>query len=81
VARELNNVAVADTTLGKDADAEPLFRQALKIEEKTRGMQDPHVGEIAKNLAAVLRRMGRGAEAQVYEDLAAKAGAGSARQP
>jgi len=81
VARELNNVAVADTALGKDADAEPLFRQALKIEEKTRGMQDPHVGEIAKNLAAVLRRMGRGAEAQVYEDLAAKAGAGSARQP
>jgi tetratricopeptide (TPR) repeat protein len=66
VARELYNLAVVYKAEDKNKEAEELLRRALGIEEKARPT-DLHVAIISENLAAVLRKLGRGAEAKKYE--------------
>ena len=46
------------------AEAEPLFREAIEIGEKTLGRQHPDVATRLNNLASLLRATGRHAEAE-----------------
>jgi tetratricopeptide (TPR) repeat protein len=72
VAIGLNNLALLYKSLGKYAEAEPLYKRALAIDEKALGPDHPTVATIAGNLARTLRKLGRDSEAKVYEDQAAK---------
>ena len=49
------------------ADAEPLYKRALAIKEKTLGPEHPHVAKALANYAALLRRTGRSTEAAKME--------------
>jgi len=72
VARRLNCLASAYAGEGKKAEAEPLYRRALEIDEKALGPDHPKVAVIAENPARTLRKLGRDQEAKVYEEQAAK---------
>lgn len=72
MARNLNNLALLYYHEGKYAKAEPLFKQALAIDEKALGPEHPDVAMMAENLAGVLRKLGRESEAKVYEEQAAR---------
>ncbi len=51
----------------KYAEAEPLFRRALLIAEKTLGPEHPNVAQVLENYADLLRKMGRAEEATEME--------------
>ena len=58
-ASNLNNLAVLYRILGRHAEAEPLFRRALAIAEKTFGPEHPNFVRILENYADLLRETGR----------------------
>ncbi len=63
----LNNLAELYRAQGRYAEAEPLFKRALAIVEKSLGPEHPHVAKALQNYAALLRETGRGAEATRME--------------
>ena len=50
--------------MGRYAEAEPLFRRSLEIQEKQLGRDHPDVATSLNNLADLYRAMGRYAEAE-----------------
>jgi tetratricopeptide (TPR) repeat protein len=67
VGTSLNNLALLYTTQGEYAEAEPLHRRALAIQEKTLGPEHAKVADVLEGLAALLRRTDRTAEAEQLE--------------
>lgn len=61
--RSLDNLAMLYQTQGKYAEAEPLYERSLAMDEKTLGPEHPDLAESLKNYAALLQKMGRGADA------------------
>ncbi len=59
----LSNLAGLYQTQGRYAEAEPLYKRALAIEEKALGPEHPNVATSLENYAALLRETGRAAEA------------------
>ena len=59
MATALNNLAENYRALGRFAEAEPLFRQALAIDAKTIGTDHPNYAIDLNNLALVLEATGR----------------------
>ncbi|MEK7727705.1 MAG: tetratricopeptide repeat protein [candidate division KSB1 bacterium] len=57
VATSLNNLALLLQSQGKYAEAEPLFRRALEIFEKSLGTDHPNTQTIRKNYALLLAEM------------------------
>ena len=58
LATSLNNLAALYDTVGRYTDAEPLYRQALDLMEKTLGPRDPNVATALNNLAELYRAQG-----------------------
>jgi hypothetical protein len=56
--------------MGRYTDAEPLYRRARGIWEQSFGSNHPKVGTVLENLAALLRKTGRSAEALPLEERA-----------
>ena len=52
---------------GKYAEAEPLYKRALAIWEKALGPKHPSVVQSLENYADLLRKTGRGVEAERLE--------------
>ena len=67
VAPILDNLAALYTAQAKYAEAEPLFRRALAIREKTLGPERPEVAKTLDNYAELLRKTNREAEAAKLE--------------
>jgi tetratricopeptide (TPR) repeat protein len=63
-ATALNNQAGALRSLGRYADAEPLYKRALAIDEKALGKDHPDVATALNNLAALYDAQGKYAEAE-----------------
>jgi CHAT domain-containing protein len=63
-AAALNNLAQLYGDLGRDAEAEPLYKRALAILEKTVGRDSPDIAAEMNNLAALYQRQLRYAEAE-----------------
>ena len=63
-AATLNNLAELYSDLGRDADAEPLYKRALVIMEKAVGADSSDITPEMGNLAAIYERQGRYAEAE-----------------
>jgi len=63
-ARAMNNLAESHRALGRYAEAEPLYRQAIEIGKATIGARHPAYATRLNNLAGLLRDMGRLAEAE-----------------
>jgi tetratricopeptide (TPR) repeat protein len=64
VAASLNNLALLYYCEAKYDAAEPLYRRALEIREKNLGADDPAVQQTMQFYAALLRQVGRKAEAR-----------------
>ncbi len=64
LATALNTLAVLYQKLGRNQDAEPLYKRALAIREKALGAEHPQVMTTVSNLGALYRGMGRLAEAE-----------------
>jgi CHAT domain-containing protein/Tfp pilus assembly protein PilF len=60
----LNNLADLYGNVGRDSDAEPLFKRALAIMEKSVGLDSVAIAPELNNLAALYQRQGRYAEAE-----------------
>jgi tetratricopeptide (TPR) repeat protein len=60
----LNNLADLYGSVGRDADAEPLFKRALAVMEKAVGLDSVAIAPELNNLAALYQRQGRYAEAE-----------------
>ncbi len=67
LALSLNNLAVLYKTQGKYAQAEPLYKRAIAIDEKALRLDHPKVARTLENYAALLRKMKRDAEAKKLE--------------
>ena len=67
LATSLNNLALLYKTQAKYAEAEPLYKRALAIDEKALGPEHPHVATSLENYAALLRKTGRSDEARKME--------------
>jgi hypothetical protein len=52
---------------GRPAEAEPLYRRSIAIQEKVLGSQHPDLARSLDNYAALLRKQGRDAEARGFE--------------
>ncbi len=63
----LNNLALLYKAQGRYAEAEPLYKRSLAIDEKALGPEHPAVATSLENYAALLRKTGRGAEAENKE--------------
>ncbi len=63
VATTLNALGRLKTAQGKFADAEPLFRKALSIREKTGGPNNPDLAETLNDLSELLLAKGKFTEA------------------
>ena len=61
---DYNNLAVLLKDQGKYAEAEPLFRRAIEIDEKALGKDHPDVANDYNNLAGLLQDQGKYAEAE-----------------
>jgi hypothetical protein len=64
MARDLNNLAGLLTTTNRLAEAEPLMRRALAIDEASYGKDHPNVAIRLNNLAQLLKATNRLAEAE-----------------
>jgi tetratricopeptide (TPR) repeat protein len=62
-----DNLASLLVAQGKYGEAEPLYKRALAIVEKTLGAEHPNVAIILSNYAELLRIMNRQAEAVKLE--------------
>jgi len=60
----LNNLAELYREQGKYSEAEPLYRRALAILEKTLGPEHPKVATVLENLAILLRKSDQEKEAE-----------------
>ncbi|TLY36413.1 MAG: tetratricopeptide repeat protein [Nitrospirae bacterium] len=70
MATDLNNLASLYDTMGRYAEAEPLYRRALAIDEKVLGVEHHNVLTDLQNYAALLRKMKRDDEAAKLEERA-----------
>ncbi len=65
--------------MGRDADAERMFKRSLTIREKALGPDHPRVAKVLESYAGLLRRAGRGSEADALvrraHEIKAKSGA------
>jgi CHAT domain-containing protein/Tfp pilus assembly protein PilF len=64
LAGALNNLAQLYGEVGRDADAEPMFKRALAIMEKVVGLESVDIAIELNNLAALYQRQQRYAEAE-----------------
>ena len=64
MATSLNNLAVLYRAQGRYAEAEPLYKRSLAIDEKALGPEHPDVGTALNNLAGLYQAQGRYAEAE-----------------
>ena len=64
MADALHSLAGLYRKQGNLANAEPLYRRALSIAEKTQGPEHPSVGTALNDLAEIYRGLGRAAEAE-----------------
>jgi CHAT domain-containing protein/Tfp pilus assembly protein PilF len=64
LAGAMNNLAQLYGDVGRDAEAEPLFKRALAIMEKTVGLDSIDIAPELNNLAALYQRQQRYAEAE-----------------
>ena len=64
LAGALNNLALLYGSQGQDGEAEPLYKRALSILEKTDGLDRVGIAPELNNLAALYERQGRYAEAE-----------------
>jgi tetratricopeptide (TPR) repeat protein len=60
----LNNLSTLYDTQGRYADAEPLFKRSLAIQEKSLGPDHPFVATSLKNLAFLYQNQGRYSDAE-----------------
>ena len=60
----LNNLALVYEDQGRYAEAEPLLKRSLAVEEKSLGPDNPDLGPALNNLALVYEDQGRYAEAE-----------------
>jgi tetratricopeptide (TPR) repeat protein len=63
-ATDLNNLAELYRTEGRYSEAEPLYKRALTIGEKTLGPDDPDVATWLNNLALLYDHQGKYSEAE-----------------
>jgi tetratricopeptide (TPR) repeat protein len=63
----LNNLALVYKAQGKYAEAEPLYKQALVIVERTLGKDHPHVATTCENMAKLYRQIGKEGKAKKFE--------------
>lgn len=63
---DLNNQALKLRQQGRAAEAEPLMREALQIDERLRGPDDPKVAHRLNNLSSLLAISGKLAEAREH---------------
>ncbi len=80
MARSLNNLASLYQAQGKYAEAEPLYKLSLAINEKALGPEHPQVARGLENYAALLRKSNREAEATKIEARAKASRAKHARE-
>ena len=62
--RSLNNLAALYDKQGRYADAEPLYKRSLAIQEKALGPDHPDVATSLNNLAVLYQEQGRYADAE-----------------
>ncbi len=67
MATSLNDLALLYDNQSKYAEAEPLYKRALAIDEKALGPDHPSVAISLENYAALLRKTGRGDLATMME--------------
>ncbi len=67
LAPNLNKLAQLYSTLGKYAEAEPLFRLSPAIRENSLGPEHPDVAQSLENYAILLRETGRPKKAAEME--------------
>jgi len=67
VALGLSNLADHYRIQGKYAEAEPLYKRALTINEKALGPEHPEVAQSLENYSALLHKTGRSDEATTLE--------------
>jgi hypothetical protein len=72
VANSLNNLAAFYVWKGQYAQAEPLYKRALAIEEKVLGPEHPRLALTLENIAEVCRETGRAQEAKALATRAAR---------
>jgi tetratricopeptide (TPR) repeat protein len=65
VATNFNNLASLYRVQGQYAQAEPLYKQALAIDEKSLGPNHPGVATVLWNMAQLYQEMGKEEEARV----------------
>ncbi len=65
LATSLNNLAQVYRAQGRYAEAEPLYKRALAIQEKALGPDHPSVAKSLNNLAELYRAQGRYEEAEL----------------
>ncbi len=65
LATSLNNLALLYKAQGRYAEAEPLYKRSLAIDEKALGPEHPDVATSLNNLAELYRARGKYAEAEV----------------
>ena len=63
-AASLNNLAGLYRAMGRHAEAEPLYLQAMEIRRTALGERHPDYAASLNNLAGLYRAMGRHAEAE-----------------
>ena len=63
-ASSLNNLAVLYYAMGRHAEAEPLYKQAMEIRRTALGERHPDYANSLNNLALLYNAMGRHAEAE-----------------
>ncbi len=61
-----------DRAQGKYAEAEPLYKRALKIREKALGKNHPHVATVCENMAELYKKIGKESKAEKLEERARK---------
>ncbi len=70
MALALNNLGLLYYSQGKYAEAEPLFKRALAIEEKALGPDHPDLATTLENMADLYKKTGRLDEAKRFEERA-----------
>ena len=80
-AESLNNLALLHAAQGDAAAAEPLYRRALSILEKTDTSRADALDRVLDNYAALLHETGRDADAEALEARARILRAAGGRQP
>lgn len=73
LATSLNNLALLYKAQGRYAEAEPLYKRSLAIDEKALGPEHPAVATSLENYADLLRKTGRLSEATNMETRAKQA--------